>query len=261
MSFGTNLNKKKKIKAGIVVFFAFAVLIALLTLIDFEALYVKLSGSVEVNTPSYSKEDFYPADYYTDILVDPVYLETDRTLTWVENGLTEKLLDNDYQKYDAEGELVHRYFRSLIEGNANAYNALFSPEYIKKNGLQSDFPMQRVYEMTATVLERSEDNAGAEFLTIKLGYKIQRNDGTVRDDVLSDSCVPIDIKVSIPAGGSAQILSIGRYYDGESLKYPSLPIFWAVILLAIPVLMIAGFVLTVIYIIKKRKNKREKGSV
>ncbi|MBE6673261.1 MAG: hypothetical protein E7599_07060 [Ruminococcaceae bacterium] len=250
-----NNNHKTKVKIGIIVFFFFAVLIALLTMIDFEALYLKLSGPIEVDAPSYSEKDFAPADYEIDIMTDPAYLKLNRVLTWSENGITEKLLDNNYQKYDKEGELIHRYFDSLIRGDADAYNRLYSTEYIKKYGLQSRFPMQRVYDMSVTVLERSEDNVGAEHLTIKLSYKIQLNDGTVRNDMLSDASVPIDIKVEIPAGGEAQIRSITRYYDGQSLDYPSVPIVWAILLVLIPILMIIGFIITVIIIIRRRTKK------
>lgn len=257
-----NVDKnKKRVKIGIIIFFGFAVLTALLAMIDFEALYLKLSGPVEVETPTYSEEDFYPADYYTDIMIDPVYLETDRTLTWCENGITEKLIDNNYHKYKEAGDLVYRYYQSLIKGDAKAYNALFSEKYKKENGVQDDFPMQRVYDMKVTVLERSEDNIGAENLTIKMEYKIQRNDGTVRNDMLSDMCVPIDIRVTVPAGGSARIESITRYYDGNSLKYPSLPVFWAIVLLAIPIIMIGAFVVLVVIILKKKKKKAGEGSV
>ena len=247
-------TRKKKVKIGIIIFFSFAILIAALSLIDFEALYLKLSGPVEMDVPSYSKDQFYPSDYYTNIMDDPVYTELDRALTWSENGLTEKLLDNDYMKYKEAGELVHRYFRSLINGDADSYNALFTEEYKKQNGTQPNFTMQRVYDMKAIVLERSEDNIGAEHLIITLEYKIQRNDGTLRNDVLSDECVPIDVKVIIPAGGSAQIQSVVHYYDGNSLEYPSLPIVFAVLLLAIPVLMIAGFVILVVVIVRKKKK-------
>ena len=249
------MNKKSKVKIGIVIFLLFAVLVSLLTLIDFEALYQKLSGPVKVNKPTYSEDDFSPADFYTDILTDPEYTELDIVMTWQENGVTEKLSDNNYMKYDEEGELVYRYFNSLITGDAKTYNSLFSAEYLEKNGEQAAFPMQRVYAMKVTVRERSEDNVGAEHLTIKLLYKIQRNDGTVRDDMLSDESVPIDIRVSIPAGGSAKIESITHYYDGNSLEYPGMPIVWAIVLIAIPVLLIAGFVVCVVIIVRKKKKQ------
>ena len=70
-----NINHKTKVKIGIIVFFFFAVLIALLTMIDFEALYLKLSGPIEVDAPSYSEKDFAPADYEIDIMTDPAYLK------------------------------------------------------------------------------------------------------------------------------------------------------------------------------------------
>ena len=187
---------------------------------------------------------------------DPSYLALDRTLTWVQDGLSEKLTDDNYQKYHELGVLVHNYFDSLITGDAEAYRELFSDSYINKeeNYVPAQFPMQRVYEMTAEVLSHTMLEKGTSEAVIKLSYKIQGNDGTVRQDMLSDSNVPIDITVYVDATGRAEIRSVARYFTGERLDNTKLPIALAVVLVVIPLLLILGFAI-VIYRILKRKKK------
>ena len=247
-------TNKHRVKIGVIIFFGFAVLLAVLSMIDFDSLYAKLSGPTKIPVPEYTDENFYEPDYETDILNDPAYLALDRTLTWVEDGVSEKLFDNNYEKFHEEGILVHDYFESLINGNAAAYNQLFSSAYKKEYGTQDKFPMQRVYEMEAEVLSRSAVLKGGIDLVIKLSYKIQGNDGTVRRDMLSDSCVPIDIHVFVSAGGNAQIQSVTHYYGGEPLEGAKMPVALAVILVTIPTLMIIGFAVLVIWILRRKKK-------
>ena len=248
-------QNKRRVRIGILVFFAFSVLIALLTMIDFDVLYAKLTGPIELSKEEFGDDEFYVPDYETDILTDPVYLALDRTLLWSENGITEKLYDNDYEKYHEEGVLVHDYFESLILGDADRYNALFSESYIKKYGSQDAFTMQRVYDMEAEVLSRTTDaKTGGINLVIKVGYKIQANDGTVRRDMTSDMKVPLDLNVYVAPTGRAEICSITQYYSGDGLETPALPVVLAIFLVAVPIVLVAGFVIVVIFILKKKKK-------
>ena len=95
-------TNKHRVKIGVIIFFGFAVLLAVLSMIDFDSLYAKLSGPTKIPVPEYTDENFYEPDYETDILNDPAYLALDRTLTWVEDGVSEKLFDNNYEKFDIE---------------------------------------------------------------------------------------------------------------------------------------------------------------
>ena len=254
----TNNENKKNIRLGIIIFFAFAVLISILSLVDFDVLYAKLSGPIKIDEPEYTDADFYAPDYEANILQDPRYLALDRTLTWIQDGVSEKLSDNNYEKYHEIGILVHNYFEAMISGNASAYNNLFSESYKKDkdNYVPDRFPMQRVYEMTAEVLSHTMLEKGASEAVIKLSYKIQGNDGTVRRDVLSDSCVPIDITVFVDAAGNAEIRSITRYFGGDPLEQGKLPIALAVVLVVIPLLLIAGFGFAIYRILKRKKKAK-----
>ncbi len=250
-----NKQNKRRVKIGIAVFFAFSVLIALLTMIDFDVLYAKLTGPTELFKEEFDDDQFYVPDYETNILTDPEYLDLDRELLWSENGITEKLHDNNYEKYHEEGVLVHDYFESLITGDSDRYNALFSQEYIKKYGKQDPFPMQRVYDMEAEVLSRSTDaKTGGINLVIKIGYKIQANDGTVRRDMISDMKVPLDLNIYVAPTGRAEIRSVTQYFSGDRLDMAKLPIIIAILLVAVPVILVVGFAIVVVYILKKKKK-------
>lgn len=250
-----NKQNKRRVKIGIAVFFAFSVLIALLTMIDFDVLYAKLTGPVELSKPEFEEDDFYVPDYETDILSDPSYLALDRALLWSENGVSEKLTDNNYQKFHEEGVLIHDYFESLVMGDADRYNALFSRAYIKKYGKQDSFPMQRVYEMEAEVLSRTVDaESGGANLVIKIGYKIAANDGTVRRDMISDMKVPIDLNVYVSPAGRAEIRSVTQYFSGDPLETATLPIVLAILIVAVPIILVVGFVVLVIFILRRKKK-------
>ena len=250
-----NKQNKRRVKIGVLVFLCFSVLVALLTLIDFDAIYARLTGPTILSKQEFDEDEFYLPDYETDILSDPAYLALDRVLLWTENGISEKLQDGNYEQYHEECLLVHDYFEALIHGDADRYNALFSIPYIKKYGEQDPFPMQRVYDMEATVLTRSVDaDTGGVNLVIKVGYKIQANDGTVRRDMTSDMNVPVDLNVYVSPTGSAEIRSVTQYFSGDAMEKDALPIVFAVFLVAVPVILIAGFVVLVIYILRRKKK-------
>ncbi len=250
-----NKQNKRRVKIGVLIFLGFSVLVALLTLIDFDAIYARLTGPTVLSKQEFEDDEFYIPDYETDILSDPDYLALDRALLWSENGISEKLQDGNYEQYHEECLLVRNYFESLIHGDADGYNALFSDSYIKKYGKQERFTMQRVYDMEASVLSRSVDpDTGGVNLVIKIGYKIQANDGTFRRDMTSDMNVPIDLNVYVSPTGSAEIRSVTQYFSGEAMETSALPLVLAVFLVAVPVILIIGFAVLVVYIVRRNKK-------
>ena len=49
-------TNKRRIKIGLTIFFGFAVLLALLTMIDFDGLYAKFTDPVTLEGPEYDDE-------------------------------------------------------------------------------------------------------------------------------------------------------------------------------------------------------------
>ena len=71
---------------------------------------------------------------------------------------------------------------SIIEGDADKYNSMFSEEYLKKNAstVRERFTMQMLYDI---VVSKHYTESGAVY---SLEYKIMKNNGSYRSDMPSD---------------------------------------------------------------------------
>lgn len=128
--------------------------------------------------PSYI---FYPQDYDEDIYKNSEYMSRNRYIMFknLETGVTEdinNLTDDKYLAFMAE--LVN----SIIEGDADKYNSMFSEEYLKKNAdtVRERFTMQMLYDI---VVARHYTESGTVY---SLEYKIMKNNGSYRSDMPSD---------------------------------------------------------------------------
>ncbi len=183
---------KRKIVVGIVSMLFFAVIaLPLIALLD---------GSADKDPEPYipSKPGtviFYEPDYdrLIDIRKDPDYLELDRNIYLQRNEVKILLEPSRLSAYPAV-EVLARLVQSLVDGDADAYNELFSERYIADPDMQKleePFTMQRVYNILITEIEikDAEDGKYTEYY-YKLEYMINRNDGTYRVDIGHDSSRP-----------------------------------------------------------------------
>ena len=176
------IAKQKKIKKTIIVS---AVVIALITVVLIAALMLpnlftkgKDSDKGKDKEVSYI---FYPQNYDEDIYENEEYMKMNRYVMFknLETGVTEdinNLADDKYLAFMAE--LVN----SIIEGDADKYNSMFSEEYLKKNSnaVRKRFTMQMLYDI---VVARHHTDEGTVY---SLEYKIMKNNGSYRSDMPSD---------------------------------------------------------------------------
>lgn len=206
-----NKNKKRKkkiIKAGIWLISA-AVVLALLNLINYDALFNTLFGK-KTERPEYSYR-FYQADYETDILKDEMYLALDRSCSYSNGAITYGNVDLD----DYPGTpVIKDYLECMINGDVKGYNALFNENYYKDNKPLTNFPMQRVYNVKVSVMAEpyvflptdfEGKYTGTTRYLFSVEYYIQFNTGTVRNDIPSDSSRPLYIEVYESPSGSIKI--------------------------------------------------------
>ena len=206
-------SNKKKALVIVIVTIGVALLLVLLNLIDFDALAAKIAGRDEPKSePIY----FYAPDYDTDILSDEDYLSLNRNLKYRDGPETFIVTDGNYKLFGDLCEFFGRYFESMINGDADTYNSLFSDAYIKENGKKGRFPMQRVYNMEVTLslteLLTSGEHRGATRRIFAVDYMINMNDGTVRSDVGSDGSRTLYYEL-ITEGGETLINAIMTSYD------------------------------------------------
>ncbi len=187
---------KRKILIGIVAMVAFAVIaIPLISLLDGgekedDQPYVPPKpGTVIFCTPDY--------DRLIDIRKDPAYLELDRDVYLVRDGNKKALSPSKLSAYSPAVQVLYDLVQALIDGDADAYNALFSERYAadpKMPDLEAPFTMQRIYNIQITEVEErtvstAEDGKYTEYL-YQLEYMINLNDGTYRVDIGHDASRP-----------------------------------------------------------------------
>ncbi len=189
----TNARKlKRKILIGILVIIVFAaVSIPLISLIDNTG---NIADSAIGQAPSRPTSVIWATPDYDrtiNIREDPDYLKLKRMVFLKQDnrefGITESDLDEQTPAVRVLFELVN----TLIDGDADTYNALFSERYYTKNGGEAEdpFTMQRVYDIHIEEIRvRLADNETpyTEYI-YALEYKINRNDGTYRVDIGHDA--------------------------------------------------------------------------
>lgn len=137
--------------------------------------------------------DFADPALSADIYADADYMALDRSVTLVrEDGYThtERLADDAYSSQPAEVQLLLRLLMAMRAGDAESYNACFSPEYLRQAGAQASFTMQKVYAPVITQYAAIHPAVPDGYTAIGvwgLSYKIKDNNGSLRRDIGSDA--------------------------------------------------------------------------
>ena len=236
-------SKKKKLKKAVIVvicIFAFlGILCAVLSIIseklkeDNENLGNNLPQSVNLDGKSYI--NYYEPDYETNIFEDDDYLAKNRTVKYVisaESGKTSIILDEyDFSELDEGQRFFVDYFEKVINGDCEAYHGMFTEEYeanpkgFEKNPSDRVFPMQRIYDISVTVLARSnpEDSSfvyngeRAVFGIYEVIYTILKNDGEFRPDLADGGSIPLIFELVTTGEGTENektlINNVYKYSD------------------------------------------------
>ena len=176
------LAKQRKTKKAIIISSAIIAAAAVILIIAlslpnfFEAKDKNTSDNGD--GPSYI---FYPQDYNEDIYENSEYMSRNRYIMFknLETGVTEdisNLRDDKYLVFMAE------LINSIIEGDAEKYNSMFSEDYLRENAesVRERFTMQMLYDI---VVARHYTESGTVY---SLEYKIMHNNGSYRSDMPSD---------------------------------------------------------------------------
>lgn len=175
------------------------------------------SSETTHKTPEFKFSD----EYITDKEIfnrDEDYLAYDRTIYFYDpqTGVTEGIEEGNYDNFGAGAELLCKMIASIIDGDAEAYNAFFSDIYYKENERKSAFSMQKLYDILITEYSKSEEtneNGGTykEYI-YELKYKIKSNNGSFRSDMGSDN---IRTQYFLITNRSGKLQIDGIYTYGE----------------------------------------------
>lgn len=137
------------------------------------------------------KYNFYPADFEENIYEDEEYIEliengflyyTDESM-----GITLGIERETAINHGSDIQFMVEFVYTIINGEADKYNAYFSDIYYKSHDRHEPFTMQKLYDVNITKLaeiQETDKKIGTytryEF---SLTYRIYENNGTFRNDI------------------------------------------------------------------------------
>jgi hypothetical protein len=195
-------NARKKIIIALIVILALLALLSALTILLDKLANAPKKESGETTAPppiEFSKE------YITDRKTfesDLKYMGYDRMIYYYDpqTGVSEGLLEDQYKTYGKEVMFLCSFIESIIVGDAERYNAMFSDAYYLEHDPRESFSMQKLYDIRIAPYTKSEGMEESALIYM-LDYKIRRNNGSFRSDIDSD-------------GSRTQYIYI-REYNGE----------------------------------------------
>ncbi len=190
-----NDKMKRKVATAVIIMVIFvAVAIPLIALLDSA---VKKQAEAPAGIPSRPSSVIWAEPDYDrkiNIRTDPSYLALNRNISLKQGNRTFTIVASDLKNQTPAVGVLYNLVNTLIDGDADAYNALFSERYFEENGgdTEDPFTMQRVYDILieeireATTVTDGDHGTYTEYI-YSLEYKINRNDGTYRVDIGHDS--------------------------------------------------------------------------
>lgn len=195
-------------KRNIVIFLTIGLAVFILT---FFAIYLLGKENTNSRVPKYDFI-FHEVDFDTDILSDPEYLALDRSVS-LKLGNQTVTIDDGYRSENGTIEFMLKYLNCIIAGDYNSYKNFFSKLYFETENVPEIFTMQRVYEITVEYISETavtESNKNYTEYRLSLDYKINRNNGTLRNDMGSD-CIRTQYFLITDREGSLMIDTIKSF--------------------------------------------------
>ncbi len=253
------LTRKKKI------LFVAAVLGVLLVLVFLSTLEIPSPSDTDADETAFTPVTHPPQNFYDppegDIFTLPEYLALDRTIEYTFGGESHEisetwLPDSPFDRFFLS------YFSALQQGfsggdTQSGFNAFYSAVYFRRNSPFLAFSPQMVYDIeverltdpqTITAADTEEDAAylGCTLTTFAVRYKIFRNDGSFRRDIVDEDVLPQIVTLLTDKSGRVTINAVSYYQiqggpadkEDESLLPYILPLVWLVLVLVALVLLL-----------------------
>ena len=198
-------RRKKKIIKGVLIFSGIVIVLSMLfSAIDPYTLVQKMFGK---DTDTEQHIAFYPVDDPWNYPDNEEYLDMDRRL-FVHNPFEGTTYSVEESQLSGEDEFVaffYDYFQAIIEGDVESFFAMYAVDYQGGLELPKTFTSQMVYDIT--LYPQTE---GGSIASYRVDYRIYRNNGTLRNDVGSDTIRPL-IFTLIEEDGELKIYSVVPY--------------------------------------------------
>ena len=237
------------------------IFLVVISILYFSVAALASSGFFVVkNLPKAPEYHFYDADFGYNIFEDEEYLEliSYKFITYDDGYHRTNLNEDDYEFCSDPVRLVIDLILAAQSGDADSYNACFSPAYKNKEGKYRDFTMQQIYDVVITEGDTVKEG-NYQRADIKLEYKIHKNNGTLRDDMESD--LVKEQYLAITTNNTEKVFLIDSittknyiYKDQiEEAQYNTANIITVV---CVSLIVMVGAFVVIITVFKKTKNIR-----
>ncbi len=202
-------SDKNKIKKAVVIIASVLAVLALITALipAISALFADDDGT------SYNPMMFFEPDYTKNILDDASYLALDRGVYFNRFGNERRLTRENVADISQSAVLFLDYFDCLVRGDAEGYRTFFTAECLLDAEMRfpERFTTQGVYDIRVSAYSATPKTVDGVELTSEIyevSYRIYRNDGTFRDDILPDETRTLVFELYV-SDGEAKINAIG----------------------------------------------------
>ncbi len=245
--------QKKRLTVLFIILAAFVVL-ALLNTLEFKAPTLP-EDTTPYTPPEQPIQNFYETD--EKILSDKTYLSKNRKVYLSRGGETIIL---DEKTTDPCGKLLYAYLSALKAGDVKLLNSLHNENFFKHHDRFTALSHQALYdieiktlvetfEYTDPVTEEDKQYVGCHLTVFEVRYKIYKNDGSFRRDIVDDEMIPQIFTLLTKKNGLTEINSIAYYAPGtpeEPPKASLLPLIMPLVFSAL------ALVLLVLWLILKK---------
>lgn len=186
-----NEKKRKLKKALLIVCIVFAAL-CLLLLVSYGVLEYLRGNKNDVS--ALNSDQFFPPNYSEDISKDIVYQSKVRNVYYLEYGTGEMITEENLDSMPDSAKFFYDYFDCVISGNYTEYKSFFTQDYLKRSRIPDKFTKQKIYDIEVNLYSREnieQDGKSIIVDTFIVKYKIMDNNGTFRNDVGSNTIVPL----------------------------------------------------------------------
>ena len=227
---GGSGKKKKAVLTAFAVIGALAVLLALLNMIDFDAILEKAKQKDGDKDKEQKQEEvvtidpafFVEPDYDEDIMLDREYLKENLYLHYTEGNETFEVIDRGHAVNDV-CRLFYDYFEALKKGDSGALYSFFTEDCLKENG-KKNFTAQKVYNINvrcigSSYLENGDSKGEYQGYTVHycdVQYNIKDNNGTFRNDYFGDDATLPMVFEILEKNGYVRISDVSYYSSAPS---------------------------------------------
>lgn len=187
-------SKAKKVILTVLLILAIAACVLLAAYSAFGLISRKMQYDRINAEPVPQNGGFYPIDFEQNPEDDKEYLGKNRFISYTnETGaVTETITDGNYSDFGEDIVFFDKYFTVLREGDYRNYDTLFTRSYFDKHehtDISYGFTKQKIYNIYVNYCKKYTSR-GTENTIYQVLYYIYKNDGTFRNDIRSDECIP-----------------------------------------------------------------------